>query len=186
MSDVSIVTCTIQASHLFFSSIAPAVSASVSRSGSRTEGDQYTLTCTVSGHQSLMATVTYQWSRGSTILNSQTSSRYTFTANRLIFNPVDREDSGTYTCRATVRSSLLNSNITPQGSTSFTVTGIILFTILFPTLHKFTISMFSPSTRTTRHFSLPNEDLDLSLSPGLNHHLEAVSTATPYYSTVLQ
>ena len=82
-----------------------------------TEGSQYTLICNVSGHESLMATVTYQWCRDSSTIQGPDAN------NTLHFNEVDRDDSGTYTCRVTVSSMLLNSNITAEESLKVTVIG---------------------------------------------------------------
>ena len=84
------------------------------------EGNEYTLTCTVSGDQSLASySVTYQWSRDSGTVQGQ------MIENRLVFNPVEPDDNGTYTCRATVSSSLLNGDITVDGSTAISVTGTV-------------------------------------------------------------
>ncbi len=83
-----------------------------------TEGNEYTLTCTVSGHQSLMTTVTYQWLKNSNILPSETGGR-------LIFNPVDRYDNGTYTCRVTISSQILNNETIIMDSATLHVTGIL-------------------------------------------------------------
>ena len=102
-------------------SIPPPPPLTVTVSGSSAcplEGSQYTLTCTVSGHESLTSpSVTYQWLRGSSTVQGQSN-------NGLVFNPVGPDDSGTYTCRATVSSSILNCDITAQGSTTFSVTGM--------------------------------------------------------------
>ena len=80
---------------------------------SPTEGDQYTLTCTVSGLQSIpSATVTYQWFRSSVSVQGPTIN------NQLIFNPVDRNDNGTYTCRATIL-----TDIVEEDTFTFVVSG---------------------------------------------------------------
>ena len=91
----------------------------VGRSDPRpTEGIQYTLTCTVSGHERVMdMTVTYQWLKDSSIMQGQTDSTLTF-------NPLNRDDGGAYTCRATISSSLLTDDIVEDGSTTFQVTGM--------------------------------------------------------------
>ena len=103
---------------------APPISVTVSRTSGGTssafplEGREYTLTCTVSGHQSLTSpSVTYRWLNDSIILQSQTGSS-------LVFSPVDHYDNGTYTCRATISSPLLANNIVREDSTIITVEGI--------------------------------------------------------------
>ena len=88
----------------------------IDRAGTPTESDQYTLTCTVSGHhQALMTTVTYQWFNNSSPLPNQMNSTYTFTP--------DRYDNGTYTCKVNIISPLLNSDIIAMDSTVIHVTG---------------------------------------------------------------
>ena len=101
------------------------VTVTVSGSGTPTEGSPFTLTCTVSGHQSLMATVTYQWSRSSGSLQGPTNGM-TYT-----FNPIDRDDNGTYTCQVTISSPLLNSDIAEQDSTTLLVSGTIASTFQY-------------------------------------------------------
>ena len=111
---VVIICCTC---HMPCLSLVPAISVVVSGSpAAPTEGAQYTLTCTVSGHENLMASVTYEWLNNSNIVQGQTN-------NRFIFNPVDRYDNGTYTCRVIINSPLLNSSIMRQGTTTLSVSG---------------------------------------------------------------
>ncbi len=72
-----------------------------------------------------MATaVTYQWFGSSGSLQGPTDGM-TYT-----FNPIDRDDNGTYTCRVTISSPLLNTNIVKQGLTTLQVTGIAWIFIL--------------------------------------------------------
>ncbi len=95
------------------------VAVTVHGGGTSTEGSEYTLTCTVSGHQSLInRTIMYQWSRDPNNLQGLTD-QMTYT-----FNSIDRYDNGTYTCRVTISSPLLNSDIVVQNSTTFQVTGL--------------------------------------------------------------
>ena len=96
----------------------PKVNVTVSSSGSNpTEGSEYSLTCNASLALTVMnASLTYQWLNNSTIMNGQTS-------HILAFNPVDRYDNGTYTCKVTISSPLLKSSIMEMGSKSFNVKG---------------------------------------------------------------
>ena len=74
-------------SNSFFPSV---VTIEIETMGTQIEGSWYTLTCNVS-EQSLMATVTYEWLNNSNSLQAQTD-------NKLDFNPIDRYDSGNFTC----------------------------------------------------------------------------------------
>ena len=103
-------------------SLVPDITVSVSASSAfPLEGNQYALTCTVSGQESLTSSsVTFQWLRDSSTVQGPNTN------NRLVFNPVDRFDNGTYTCRVTVSSSLLNNDIVEEGETTFSVSGMLL------------------------------------------------------------
>ena len=65
----------------------------------------YSLTCAVIGAESLTdAMVTYQWSKNGAAVLGQTMAT-------LSFSPLTFSDAGSYTCRATVSSSLLGGPI---------------------------------------------------------------------------
>ena len=81
------------------------------------EGQDYTLTCQVSGHHSLLASLRYQWLNNSIVM-------FAHTTTSVSFRQVDRYDSALYTCRVTISSPLLNSDITRQGSARLQVTGM--------------------------------------------------------------
>ena len=68
-------------------------------------GSMYSLTCAVTGAERLTdAMVTYTWSKNSTLLSGQTMATLSFSS--LTFS-----DAGSYTCQATVTSSLLSGPI---------------------------------------------------------------------------
>ena len=72
----------------------------------------YSLTCTVSGAEGLIdagGMVTYQWLKDSLVVQDQTMAT-------LSFSPLTFSDTGSYTCRATVTSSLLLSDPISQNS----------------------------------------------------------------------
>ena len=66
----------------------------------------YSLTCTVTGAERLTdAMVTYQWLKNGAVISDQTMTA-------LSFSPLAISDAGSYTCQATVTSSLLSDPIT--------------------------------------------------------------------------
>ena len=76
----------------------------------------YSLTCTVTGAERLTqsdagAMVTYQWLKNGTVISGQTMAT-------LSFSPLTFSDAGSYTCQATVTSSLLSDPITTASSNS--------------------------------------------------------------------
>lgn len=93
------------------------VNAEVEESSNPMEGSEYILTCVLSGHQSLMATVMYQWFNNSNLLQGQTRER-------LIFNSVSRYDNGTYSCQVSIHSPLINYTVSRQSMFNLQVTGI--------------------------------------------------------------
>ena len=84
--------------HQYFIIILPSLSSAVvvniTGSGVQVAGEQYTLTCTVSGGD-MTDTDAYGWRRNSSTL--QTGS----TPHRLSFTPLSQIDNGSYTCEAT-------------------------------------------------------------------------------------
>ena len=74
----------------------------------------YSLTCTVTGAERLTdagAMVTYQWLKNDAVVLGQTMAT-------LSFAPLTFSDAGSYTCRATINSSLLSDPITTASSNS--------------------------------------------------------------------
>jgi hypothetical protein len=75
-------------------------------------GSMYSLTCTVTGAERLTdAMVTYQWLKNGAVVSDQTMAT-------LSFSPLTFSDAGSYTCQATVTSSLLGDPITTASSNS--------------------------------------------------------------------
>ena len=69
-------------------------------------GSMHSLTCTVSGAEKLSdATTTYQWFKNGVMVSGQTMET-------LSFSPLTFSGAGSYTCQATVMSSLLSTAIT--------------------------------------------------------------------------
>ena len=71
----------------------------------------FSLTCTVTGAERLTdSVITYQWFKDGEVVSGQTMETLSFS------------DAGSYTCQATVMSSLLNGGTASSGS-SDTLTG---------------------------------------------------------------
>ena len=76
----------------------------------------YSLTCTVTGAEGLTgAMVTYQWLKNGAVVSGQTMAT-------LSFSPLTFSDAGSYTCQATITSSLLSGPITTNSTSSIDVT----------------------------------------------------------------
>ena len=90
-----------------FSSPDPTITVSVASSvATPMAGSMYSLTCTVTGAERLTdAMVTYQWLKNGAVVLDQTMAT-------LSFSPLTFSDAGSYTCQATVTSSLLISGTT--------------------------------------------------------------------------
>ena len=74
-------------------------------------GSMYSLTCIVTGAERLIdSTIAYQWLKDGETVTEETSEILSFTSLTL-------SDSGSYTCQATVTSSLLRAPI--NASTAF-------------------------------------------------------------------
>ena len=101
-----------------FSSPDPTITVSVASSVSTPMvGSIYSLTCTVTGSGRLTdagAMVTYQWLENGVVVSGQTMAT-------LSFSPLTFSDAGSYTCEATVTSSLLSAPITTPSSNSESV-----------------------------------------------------------------
>ena len=72
-----------------------------------TFGQRYTLTCTVTGADSLSPTSTYQWFK-----TTPSRTRVGTNSHTLTFDPLDLSDAGHYSCQVTVFSSFLLRDVT--------------------------------------------------------------------------
>ena len=87
---------------------APSVSVQISDGGATpTAGENYQLTCSVSGANNLNPTITYRWSRNSG--SGQTSLGTD--SNILSFTPLQLSEAATYVCEVTINSNYLTQNI---------------------------------------------------------------------------
>jgi hypothetical protein len=78
-------------------------------------GSMYSLTCAITGAEGLTDTmVTYQWRKNGGVVSDQTMAT-------LSFSSLSFSDAGSYTCQATVTSSLLSDPITTAPSNSLSV-----------------------------------------------------------------
>jgi hypothetical protein len=96
----------------------------------------YSLTCTVTGAEGLTdAMMTYQWRKNNAVVSGQTMAT-------LSFSPLSSSDAGSYTCQATVASSLLSASITTTPSSSLRVQLIgiglnnLQWPFVVPLIHK--------------------------------------------------
>ena len=101
-----------------FSSPDPSITVSIASSVSTPMvGSMYSLNCTVTGAERLIdagAMVTYRWLKNGAVISGQTMATLSFSS--LTFS-----DAGSYTCQATVTSSLLSVPITTPMSNSESV-----------------------------------------------------------------
>ena len=78
-------------------------------------GSMHSLNCTITGAEGLIDTesdtYSYQWFKNGSVVSNQTM-------DTLSFSSLTFSDAGSYTCRATVTSSLLSSPITRSNSES--------------------------------------------------------------------
>ena len=84
-------------------------------------GNNYVLTCDVSGEETLSSTLAYQWTRD----NGTTQAQVGKNSRILSFSPLSLSDAGRYTCSVNVSSPYLNSNIV--AATSGTNSQTIVF-----------------------------------------------------------
>ena len=89
--------------HFLPSSPEPVITAMVS-GGTPTVGENYSLTCTVTGADQLNPTITYRWFKDNTVVSGEPQST-------LSFSPLSLSDAGQYRCRVTVSSTLLSRSI---------------------------------------------------------------------------
>ena len=86
--------------------------------GAQIAGEDYTLTCTVTGGDTM--TPTYRWWKSSVLLTSRTASTITF-------RPLQQTSSGVYICEGTRNSIAVNSTrvtLTVQGESNHRIEGI--------------------------------------------------------------
>jgi hypothetical protein len=77
-----------------------------------TAGENYQLTCSVSGAGNLNPTTTYRWTRNSGSGQTQVGA----SSSTLSFTPLRLSDAASYVCGVTVGSSYLTSDITAMNS----------------------------------------------------------------------
>ena len=91
------------------------MSVQISDSGTTpTAGEDYQLTCNVSGAENLNPTTTYRWTR-----NSVTEIQFGADPSILSFTPLRLTDAGSYVCEVTIHSSyiagdIVAMNVNPQ------------------------------------------------------------------------
>ena len=89
--------------------IAPSVSVQISDGGAiPTAGENYQLTCSVSGAENLNAVIAYRWTKSSGSGQTQVGT----SSSTLSFTPLRLSDAASYVCEVTIRSSYLASDIT--------------------------------------------------------------------------
>ena len=92
-----------------FLSLAPPVSVLISDGGATpTAGQNYQLTCSVTGAENLNAVITYRWTSNDGSGQSQVGTN----SSTLSFTPLRLSDAGSYVCGVTITSSYLSSDIT--------------------------------------------------------------------------
>ena len=77
-----------------------------------TAGEDYQLTCSVSGAENLNPGITYRWTKNNGISQTQVGAD----SNTLSFTPLRLADAASYVCGGTVSSSYLASDITAMNS----------------------------------------------------------------------
>ena len=90
-------------------SLAPTVLVQISDSGTTpTAGQNYQLTCSVTGAENLNSAITYGWTKDSGSGQTQVGTN----SSILFFTPLRLSDAASYVCGVTVSSSYLVSDIT--------------------------------------------------------------------------
>ena len=86
---------------------APSLSVQISNIvATPTAGENYLLTCSVSGAENLSPTITYRWTK-----NNGTQTQVGTNSNTLFFTPLGLSDAASYGCEVTISSSYLSGNI---------------------------------------------------------------------------
>ena len=78
----------------------------------RIVGQNYQLTCNVTGAENFNSVITYRWTKNDGSGQSQVGAN----SSTLSFTPLRLSDAGSYVCGATVSSSYLTSDITAMDS----------------------------------------------------------------------
>ena len=81
-------------------------------------GQSYSLTCGVTGAESLSPSITYQWTKNN---GTQTQIQNDAANPRISFSPLRLSDAGRYTCQTTVSSPYLNNDITMMDTQDVTL-----------------------------------------------------------------
>ena len=103
--NVTMISCSV---YILCFSPAPSVSVQISNGrAAPTAGEDYQLTCSVSGVENLNPTIAYQWMK-----NSGSSQTLLGTnSNTLSFTPLRLSDAASYGCEVTISSSYLSGDI---------------------------------------------------------------------------
>ena len=95
---------------------APSVSVMITPAGTAVAGQSYSLSCSVSGADSLSPTITYRWYNESSNPRSQVGTTSTYT-----LNPLRPYHAGEYTCEVTITSPYLNGALSQSVMQDITV-----------------------------------------------------------------
>jgi len=102
--------------HTFHNFTAPSVSVVITPTGTAVVGQSYSLSCSVSGADSLSPITTYRWYNESSNPRPQvgTTSIYTL-------NPLQQYHAGEYTCEVTITSPYLDGDLSRSVMQNITV-----------------------------------------------------------------
>ena len=102
--------------HAFHNFTAPSVSVMITPTGTAEVGQSYSLSCSVSGADSLNATIIYRWYNESSNPRSQVGTTSTYT-----FNPLRSYHAGQYTCEVTITTPFLDGDLSRSVMQNITV-----------------------------------------------------------------
>ena len=103
------------------------MSVQISGGATPTAGEDYQLTCSVSGAENLNPTTTYRWIRSSSSGQTQVGTN----SNILSFTPLRLADAASYFCEVTIHSSYLTGNIVAMNISPQSITIQSEFEVLF-------------------------------------------------------
>ena len=87
---------------------APSVSVQISDDGAtQTAGQNYQLTCSVTGAENINPMITYRWTKNNGTGQSQVGTN----SNTLSFDPLRLSDAASYVCEVTISSTYLTGDI---------------------------------------------------------------------------